>query len=146
MTNYEKFKNEIDALNYDFGVTKTQEICYCMTLNCDDCIFNLSGEDSCVPNKIQWLYREAKEIFPITIKEKHFLEIGWGSSYIARDHNGQLFIYSQKPTQTSDCWIAGDEEDIEYKYEIRSDFFEYITWESDKCWSVAELLEMPVKE
>ena len=26
MTNYEKFKNEIEALGCDFGVTKTQEI------------------------------------------------------------------------------------------------------------------------
>ena len=146
MTNFEKFEKEIEALDYDFGVTKTQEICCCMTMDCNDCIFNRSENLSCVPTKTRWLYKKVQEIFPITIKEKHFLEILRESSYIARDYNGQLFIYSIKPTQISDCWIAGDEEDIGYEFEIRADFFEYITWESDKCWSVAELLGMPVKE
>ena len=146
MTNYEKFKNEIEALNYDFGVIDTQEICSCWTMKCADCIFHTSKECFCSPTKVRWLYEEFRELFPITIKEKHFLEILGESSYIARDYNGQLFIYSIEPTQTSDCWIAGDEEDIGYEFEICSDFFEYITWESDKCWSVAELLEMPVKE
>lgn len=145
MTNFEKFKKEIAALNYDFGVTETQEICLCEAMICTNCIFN-DREHPCDISKIQWLYEEAKEIFPITPQEKDFLSVLFRDNYIARDHNGELFIYSIKPNQISDCWIAGDEEDIGYEFKICPDFFEFITWESDKCWSVAELLEMPMKE
>lgn len=146
MTNYEKFKNEIEALDYDFGVTKTQEICFCQTMKCNDCIFNVSKECSCAPTKVRWLYEEAQEIFPITIQEKHFLEILLGSSYIARDYSGQLFLYRHKPVQSSDCWMIEYESASGAMFEICPDFFKFITWESDKCWSVVELLEMPVKE
>lgn len=93
-----------------------------------------------------WLYKETEEIFPITIQEKHFLEILRGDSYIARDYSGQLFLYKQKPVQLSGCWIIEDEFTDYNMFEICPDFFEFITWESDKCWSVAELLRMPVKE
>ena len=148
MTNYEKFKNEIAALGYDFGVTKTQDICFCPTLICAECVLYADNERSCVPTKIQWLYEEAKEIFPITTKEKDFLDILWGSSYIARDYNGRLYLYSQKPVQLSDGWLIDNGyEDMDGNiFEICPDFFEFITWESDKCWSVEELRQMPVEE
>lgn len=146
MTNYEKFEREIEDLGYDFGVTKTQEICFCQTMKCNDCIFNMSKECSCSPTKVRWLYEEVQEIFPITIQEKHFLEVLKGSSYIARDYNGQLFLYRKRPVQLSDCWVLENEFTDSDMFEICPDFFEFITWESDKCWSVAELLRMPVKE
>lgn len=50
MTNYEKFEKEIDALGYDFGVTKTQEICFCQTMECVDCIFNINKKSHLCPN------------------------------------------------------------------------------------------------
>lgn len=147
MTNYEKFKNEIEALDYDFGVTKTQEICFCQTVECDDCVFSAElKRNSCVPAKVRWLYEEAKEIFPITIQEKHFLEVLKGSSYIARDCDDRLFIYSQKPVQLSNCWFLDYAHKDDNVFEICPDFFEFITWESNKCWSVAELLRLPIKE
>ena len=149
MTNYEKFKNEIEAVDYDFAATKDQKIgCCCQTVNCNDCIFCQNETDYCVPAKIEWLYKEAKEIFPITTTEKNFLDILWGSSYIARDYNGRLYLYSQKPVQLSDGWLIdnGCEGMDGNIFEICPDFFEFITWESDKCWSVEELRQMPVEE
>lgn len=146
MTNYEKFEKEIDALGYDFGVTKTQEICFCQTMECVDCIFNINEERTCVPTKVCWLYKEAEENFSITIKEKYFLEFLKESSYIARDYNDQLFLYRKRPVQLSDCWVLENEFTDSDMFEICPDFFEFITWESDKCWSVTELLKMPVKE
>lgn len=148
MTNFEKFKNEIEALGYDFAVTETQEIRFCQTTNCPDCMLSRDDERSCILTKIKWLYKEAKEIFPITTAEKNFLDILWGSSYIARDYNGRLYLYSQKPVQLSDGWLIDNGyEDMDGNiFEICPDFFEFITWESDKCWSVEELRQMPVEE
>ena len=145
MTNYEKFKNEIDALSYDFAVTKTQKICFCPTMKCANCIFHINEERSCVPIKVRWLYEEAKEDFFITTQEKDFISILCKDNYIARDYTGQLFIYSRKPLQLSKYWILENGGVID-RFKICSDFFEFITWESNKCWSVAELLRMPVKE
>ena len=148
MTNYEKFKSEIAAMNFDFAVTDTQEICFCQTMNCADCILYKDDERSCVPTKIEWLYEEVKEFFPITTKEKNFLDILWGSSYIARDSNGSLFLYSQKPVQLNGGWLIdnGCEGMNGNIFAICPDFFKFITWESDKCWSVEELRQMPVEE
>lgn len=146
MTNYEKFKNEIEDLGYDFGVTKTQEIYFCQTMKCDDCIFSMSKECSCAPTKVRWLYEEAQEIFPITIQEKGFITVLGESSYIARDPSGQLFIYSHKPVQLGNCWLLENDGTDDYVFEICPGFFTFITWVSNKCWSVAELLRMPVKE
>ena len=145
MTNYEKFEKEIDALGYDFGVTKTQEICFCQTMECVDCIFNINEERICVPTKVRWLYEEAQEDFSITAQEKDFISILCEDNYIAREYTGRLFIYSRKPLQSSKYWILENEGVID-RFEICSDFFEFITWESNKCWSVAELLKMPVKK
>ena len=145
MTNYEKFKNEIEALGYNFGVTKVQEICSCQTMECVDCIFNINEERICVPTKVRWLYEEAQEDFSITAQEKDFISILCEDNYIAREYTGRLFIYSRKPLQSSKYWILENEGVID-RFEICSDFFEFITWESNKCWSIAELLRMPVKE
>ena len=145
MTNYEKFKNEIEALGYNFGVTKVQEICSCQTMECVDCIFNINEEHICVPTKVRWLYEEAQEDFSITAQEKDFISILCEDNYIAREYTGRLFIYSRKPLQSSKYWILENEGVID-RFEICSDFFEFITWESNKCWSIAELLRMPVKE
>ena len=142
MTNYEKFKKEIEALGYDFGVTKTQEIFFCLTMKCADCIF----KDSCASSKVQWLYEEAQEVFSITTQEKDFVSVLWEDNYIARDYSGQLFIYSQKPVQLSNCWVLENDGIDNNVFDICPDFFEFIIWESKKCWSVAELLRMPVKE
>lgn len=146
MTNFEKYKNEIEALNYDFGVTENQDIDFCKTMDCAECIFDMSKEPSCVPAKVRWMYKEAQEIFPITKKEKTFLDILWGSTYIARDYSGQLFLYSIKPTQLSDCWVIEDMDIEGNMLSINPGFFPFITWDSDKCWSVEELRQLPIKE
>ena len=138
MTNYEKFKNEIEALGYNFGVTKVQEICSCQTMECVDCIFNINEERICVPTKVQWLYKEAQEDFSITAQEKDFVSVLWEDNYIARDYSGQLFIYSQKPVQLSNCWVLEDDGIDDNVFNICPDFFKFITCESNKWWSITE--------
>lgn len=146
MTNYEKFKNEIEALEYDFAVAKTQDIVRCQSIKCADCIFYTDAEGFCEQNKVQWLYEGAQEVFSITTQEKDFVSVLWEDNYIARDYSGQLFIYSQKPVQLSNCWVLENDGIDDNVFDICPDFFEFITWESNKCWSVAELLRMPVKK
>lgn len=57
MTNYEKYKNDIEKftrLNITFALDKdTKEIVKCAGFNCNDCVFyNLT--EHCDGNKIDW--------------------------------------------------------------------------------------------
>ena len=62
-------------------------------------------------------------------------------SYFARDMNGNLYEYLDKPRQSKEFgrWQT------DYAFiQINSDLFTFITWESGKAWSKAELMELEV--
>ncbi len=64
-------------------------------------------------------------------------------SYFARDMNGNLYEYLDKPRQSKEFgrWQTN------YAFiQINSDLFTFITWESGKAWSKAELMELEVVE
>ena len=58
MLNGEKFKKEIERVNYDFAVTKNKEFTSCS--ECSNCIFDKSSP-TCTCAKIKWLLEEYKE-------------------------------------------------------------------------------------
>ena len=62
-------------------------------------------------------------------------------SYFARDMNGNLYEYLDKPRQSKEFgrWQT------DYAFiQINSDLFTFITWESGKAWSKSELMELEV--
>ena len=62
-------------------------------------------------------------------------------SYFARDMNGNLYEYLDKPQQSKEFgrWQT------DYAFiQINSDLLTFITWESGKAWSKAELMELEV--
>ena len=64
-------------------------------------------------------------------------------SYFARDMNGNLYEYLDKPQQSKEFgrWQT------DYAFiQINSDLFTFITWESGKAWSKAELMELEVMD
>ena len=79
-------------------------------------------------------------------KERDFLEmLEDNQTYIARgDNPWGLRLFGFEPTQYDSEWlfIDGENEDggICLKYEL----FPFITWESGKAWSKAELMELEV--
>ena len=81
-------------------------------------------------------------------EEREFLEmLEDNQTYIAREDNPWgLRLFGFEPTQYDSEWlfIDGENEDggICLKYEL----FPFITWESGKAWSKAELMELEVKE
>lgn len=58
MTNYEKYKNEIEKfarLNVDFALDKeTRKIVHCARFTCSQCEFYRSGTHTCESNKLMW--------------------------------------------------------------------------------------------
>ena len=64
-------------------------------------------------------------------------------SYFARDMNGNLYEYLDKPRQSKEFgrWQTN------YAFiQINSDLLTFITWESGKAWSKSELMELEVAE
>lgn len=143
MTNFEKYKDEI------LGISRTQAIAInkrrnapekCSYSVCSECL--LHEGTYCNQKAIfQWLYSEYQEPAPkLTKAEKGFCEILDGG-YIARDKNGDLYLYNNPPYVTETDWR-------EYGHCTRlcTKFFPFITWGSGKVWGINELLALEVEE
>lgn len=143
MTNFEKYKDEI------LGISRTQAIAInkrrnapekCSNAVCSECL--LHEGTYCNQKAIfQWLYSEYQEPAPkLTKAEKGFCEI-IKDGYIARDKNGDLYLYNNPPYVTETDWR-------EYGHCTRlcSKFFPFITWESNRYWSIEDLFKLEVEE
>ena len=140
MTNFEKYKDEILPLaknNWGFAF-RMNKITACKLSGCENCIFT----GSCITNRIKWLYEEYQEPTPkLTKAEKGFCEI-LDDGYIARDKNGELYLYNNPPYVTETDWRAN----YGHCTRLCSNFFPFITWESNRYWSIEDLFKLEVEE
>ena len=68
------------------------------------------------------------------------------SQYMARDKNGDLFLYSTKPNRDVDAYIVIDSRGNSIGYNaIDAAYFKFIRWEDEKIWSIRELKELKVE-
>lgn len=143
MTNFEKYKDEI------LEISRTQAIAInkrrnapekCSNSVCSECL--LHEGTYCNQRAIfQWLYSEYQEPAPKLAKaEKGFCEI-LDDGYIARDKNGDLYLYNNPPYVTETDW-----RECGHCTKLCSNFFPFITWESGKAWSMEELLKLEVED
>lgn len=142
MTNFEKYKDEI------LEISRTQPIAINKRRNApEECSYNVCSEcllhegTYCNQKAIfQWLYSEYQEPAPkLTAEEYAFCKIVT-NGYIARNERGSLYIYGEKPVQNISGWRA-----LNWK-ELNRDYFQFITWESGKAWSINDLLKLEVEE
>ena len=95
MTNAEKYKDTIIAQlckTGDWAVDKdTNKIMPCG--NCDRCLFD---SISCSA-AIKWLNAEYMEPKKFTDDERKFIKLLDNAEWVARDYNGTLWIYLDKP-------------------------------------------------
>ena len=150
MTNREYYKDQILDIACKGGSLSiykiTGELCKCGTFECDDCLF-----DNCeCENQIKhWANAEYIEKPKLTKNENCFLSLlneRW--KYMARDKNGTLYLYDQKPAKGN---YSGVWNDISENYPIRidtlmDDDFSMIKWEDEEPWSIEDLKNLPVEE
>ena len=81
----------------------------------------------------------------LTKFERAFVEAIHQQFWIARDQDGELYLYFYKPEKHRKyCyWISPDDND---GAELKEDMFPFITWESEKAWSRDDLLALEVDE
>lgn len=143
MLNAERFKEEINKYNNEFGLA--DNIVDCGTLDCRNCRFSrLNNSDDviimCSTRKVKWLLSEYEEHTKLTKLEFELLKF-WhkqGYKYIARDRDNTLFIYKDKPSKLAEYWANL------YHYSLDDNFrniFEFVEWEDKEPTSIKEVLE-----
>lgn len=145
MLNAEKYKNEIESKNYRFGIS--DHITDCESKDCTTCIFSSQNnideglKNTCTVRKVKWLLSECKESTKVTRLEYELLKYWNGKryKYIARDRDGALYIYRDKPSKNEDVWgtLYGHARLMKYF----DDLFCFVKWEDKEPIEIKEVLE-----
>ena len=143
MLNAERFKEEINKHNNEFGLA--DNIVDCGTLGCRNCRFSrLNNSDGviimCSTRKVKWLLSEYKEPIKLSRLEYEILKLAINKSceYIARDPDGQLFVFMEKPHKGESFWKT---DGYYYLLEMFSVLFQFVKWEDSTPTLIKDVLE-----
>lgn len=147
MTNREKFVKEILDIackGLEFAVTKPSKITSCSQISCEKCIFSSkNSEKTCRTKRYEWSESEYVEKPVITSKEKKFLDLLLPNyKYIARDKNGFLLAYTEKPIKILETWGIANCVLINM-FDIK---FDFIKREDEEPWCIEDLKKLEVKK
>lgn len=149
MKNREKFAKEIldIACKGDtIAVTEDNKVVCCMDINCEQCLFH-KGDDYggyCDDTeRIRWVESEYIEKPTITSREKNFLDLLLPNyKYIAKDKNGFLLAYTEKPIKILETWGIANCALINM-FDIK---FDFIKREDEEPWSIEDLKNLEVRD
>lgn len=146
MTNFEFYKDKMLSLAEEGHMIALRNgmIESCDGVLCSQCKFNEDDTIECGVTFLKWLYEEyvpAKPKPKLTKRERSFCEVV-GEGWLARDKNGKLYLYNQKPLIRSyEGWFLVDEGNVVF---LSNDFFpdfDFIRFEDNKPYSIIEMLE-----
>ena len=138
----EKYKEEIK--NYDF---KGEDIsCFLARLSLhkkydDQCYRSSDGCEECLKNSLMELlkeHKEQKEPVKLTRFEYEYLKVAKkeGFNFIARDGDGRLFLYKNKPFKSLDEWIVASKDCSR----ILDSLLNFVKWEDEEPCNIDEIL------
>lgn len=142
MKNKEKYAKEIvnSAIHgHAFGFDKrSKKIVSCSAQECAYCLFH-DDKLFCSLTRKEWANAEYKEPKIFTDREKAFVKLFPLIKYIARNMDGDLYMFASKPKKGNSTWRAVDG----YAWWIQ-DFmclnFNSITWNDEEPTSREEIL------
>ena len=100
MTNFEKYRKDIEEAGYRFGYDiKTNKVTKCNLMNCYDCEFSSLNNYDCRHKQVEWLYEECKVLTDAEINLINTLEEMTGVTYefITRDSSGVIKLHTKIP-------------------------------------------------
>lgn len=148
MKNREKFAKEILDIACKGGtiaVTKDNKVVNCDNSTCEQCLFNIDNDECyCDNNDIErWAESEYVEEPTITSREKNFLDLLLPNyKYIAKDKNGFLLAYTEKPIKILETWGMANCALINM-FDIK---FDFIKREDEEPWRIEDLKKLEVKD
>lgn len=148
MINAEKYKNELlkvineneqDFIAFD---VRDNSIKNCTTMVCKDCKFSRTkAKVLCTQTKFKWLLSEYKEPVKLTRLEYEILKLAINKNYeyIARDYDGELYVFMEKPHKgESFFWKTDGYYSV---LEIFSVLFQFVKWQDSEPTPIKEVLE-----
>ena len=145
MLNAERFKEEINKHNNEFGLA--DNIVDCGTLGCRNCRFSrLNNSDDviimCSTRKAKWLLSEYKEPIKVSKLEYDILKYLSDNTvhmYIVRDGNGNICLYDAEPKKSGngDWWVGCGVHGMV----MFDKLFQFIKWEDSTPTLIKDVLE-----
>lgn len=148
MTNFEDYKDEIFKIveGRDTVAVRNGRPVPCNSVICLNCDLHIN-EYPCGAALIKWLYADNVKAPLLTKVERSVCEL-IGSGWIARDMNGDLYVYKSLPEKESEYWRSSNSDYTKFSDVL--DFigaeFSFILWENETPWSIDELLSLEVEE
>lgn len=145
MLNAERFKEEINKHNNEFGLA--DNIVDCGTLGCRNCRFSrLNNSDGviimCSTRKVKWLLSEYKEPVKLSKLEYDILKYLSDNTvhmYIVRDGNGNICLYDAEPEKSKSApWWTGRGM---CHMEMFNKLFQFIKWEDSTPTPIKDVLD-----
>lgn len=137
MTNREWLLNKMQNMSdEEFAEMLNDTSCICEMINksCHEC-----GKGDCVKGTINWLKSEHKEPITLSEAERIILEnIDKDFKWIARDSDGELYIFNSKPTKTDWDWVTTKNIN---KFICFNHLFQFITWNDSEPYNIEDLLK-----
>lgn len=146
MLNAERFKEEINKHNNEFGLADNN-IVDCGTLGCRNCRFLRLNNSygviiMCSTRKVKWLLSEYKEPIKLTRLEYDILKYLSDNTkymYIVRDGNGNIFLYDEEPQKSESApWWSGR---YMYGMVMFNKLFQFVQWEDSTPTLIKDVLE-----
>ncbi len=140
MLKIEKLKDLI--LNYDTENCEDDFNCYLsrITTNSNDNknICRVVTCSECVRLSLMNLLEEYKEPVKLTKFEYEYLKVAKKEefNFIARDGDGRLFLYKNKPFKSLDEWIVASK----VCCRILDSLFKFVKWEDEEPWNIDNIL------
>lgn len=146
MKNKEKFAKEIVeiAVNCDeIAVDKNGNLTTCKKISCEDCAFK-HPEITCYEQTKKWAESEYVEPKIFTEEEKAILRALPKANWVARDRDGRLFFYQEKPQKGNKTWEFNHFSYIVLNFLALGEFtdakFSVIKWEDAEPTSREDIL------
>lgn len=142
MKNREKYKEElldIACAGKKIAIDKrTMQIRSCAWFPCEHCLFN--GYASCDTKLAEWAESEYIETAKISKKDRAFLDYLKGYKCVARDGDGELYVYTTIPIRATTCW-----RDATCKNLCSLDIcFPMVKWSDAALWVIDNLKKLEV--
>ena len=139
MTNAEKYKDAIMAQMCKTGawaVDRTGKIMSCALDNCAVCTFS-STKNFCLNERKKWLNAEVKKAF--SEKDKEVIRALDKVKWVAREENGIIYGYYNKPQKSSGTWFCFNDYPISLARFSTAEFSP-VKYEDDEPTSREEIL------
>lgn len=123
---------------------RTGKVVSCDCITCGNCLFD--GKHGCNSRRREWAESEYVKPFVISKSDRMFLDyIKEEYKCIARDKNGELFLYRLTPYKEEGLlnWIGRNCSCLHLKYNVD---FPMVKWEDSEPWLIDDLKKLEVVE